>query len=28
MHKFYAEQADTVQRYLEGGIEAVPDVLN
>jgi hypothetical protein len=28
MHKFYAEQADTVQRYIAGGIEAVPDVLN
>ncbi|KAI4722095.1 hypothetical protein E4T48_01602 [Aureobasidium sp. EXF-10727] len=28
MHKFYAEQADTVQRYLADGIEAVPDVLN
>ena len=28
MHKFYAEQADTVQRYITGGIEAVPDVLN
>ncbi|KAI5195447.1 hypothetical protein AUEXF2481DRAFT_625870 [Aureobasidium subglaciale EXF-2481] len=28
MQKFYAEQADTVQRYLTEGIEAVPDVLN
>lgn len=28
MNKFYAEQADTVQRYLSGGIEAVPDILN
>jgi phosphoglycerate dehydrogenase-like enzyme len=28
MHKFYAEQADSIQRYIEGGIEAVPDVLN
>jgi len=28
MQKFYAEQADSVQRYIAGGIEAVPDVLN